>query len=78
MKKQRISIPRRQEGIESWEDLDFPDYGNTVKPHYNAGRGRKNIESKNRVIARSALQRGFPMVGFFTIKRPNAKNISYF
>ena len=30
VKKQRISIPRRQEGIESWEDLDFPDYGNRV------------------------------------------------
>ena len=30
MKKQRISIPRRQEGIESLEDLDFPDNGNRV------------------------------------------------
>ena len=28
---------------------------NTVKPRYNAGRGRKNFEAKNRVIARSAL-----------------------
>ena len=27
----------------------------TVKPRYNAGRGRKNFEAKNRVIARSAL-----------------------
>ena len=27
----------------------------TVKPRYNAGRGRKNFEVKNRVIARSAL-----------------------
>ena len=29
--------------------------GTTVKPRYNAGRGRKNFEAKNRVIARSAL-----------------------
>jgi hypothetical protein len=27
----------------------------TVGPRYNAGRGRKNFEAKNRVIARSAL-----------------------
>ena len=27
----------------------------TVRPRYNAGRGRKNFEAKNRVIARSAL-----------------------
>ena len=26
-----------------------------VRPRYNAGRGRKNFEAKNRVIARSAL-----------------------
>ena len=26
-----------------------------VKPRYNTGRGRKNFEAKNRVIARSVL-----------------------
>ena len=26
------------------------DIDNTVKPRYNAGRGRKNFEAKNRVI----------------------------
>ena len=30
-------------------------FTSTVKPRYNAGRGRKNFEAKNRVIARSAL-----------------------
>ena len=45
----------------------------TVKARYNAGRGRKNFEAKNRVIARSALERGFPMGGFVTIKRPNCR-----
>ena len=35
--------------------LDRCTVGGTVKPRYNAGRGRKNFEAKNRVIARSAL-----------------------
>ena len=33
--------------------INTPDWW--VKPRYNAGRGRKNFEAKNRVIARSAL-----------------------
>ena len=45
---------------------------------FNAGRGRKNFEAKNRVIAKSALYRGSPMGGFVTMKRPNAGNCCYF
>ena len=41
--------------ITYWENSDNLQYTGTVKPRYNAGRGRKNFEAKNRVIARSAL-----------------------
>ena len=36
------------------------DQKNTVKPRYNAGRGRKNFEAKTRVIARFCVTARFP------------------
>ena len=50
MEKGELSALRRREGGDV-------SRSSTVKPRYNAGRGRKNFEAKNRVIliARSAL-----------------------